>query len=68
MDVSYFYRGATNIKMNYFFKSWHAEENNFNQIALTFDDGPNPNSLQILEILKKHSSESYFFLHRASRR
>ncbi|MGO3813033.1 polysaccharide deacetylase family protein [Mesonia sp.] len=53
--------GATNIRMNYFFKSWHAQENKLNQIALTFDDGPSNNSLQILEILKKHQVKATFF-------
>lgn len=53
--------GATNIKMNYFFKSWHSQENTSNQIALTFDDGPSDNSLKILEILKKHQVKATFF-------
>lgn len=53
--------GATNIKMNYFFTSWQAQENSSNQIALTFDDGPSNNSLKILEILKKHHVKATFF-------
>ncbi|MDT0294377.1 polysaccharide deacetylase family protein [Mesonia ostreae] len=52
---------STNIKMNYFFTSWQSQENTSNQIALTFDDGPTHNTLQILEILKKHQAKASFF-------
>ena len=30
--------GATNVRMNYFYKAWHVKENSNRQIAITFDD------------------------------
>jgi len=38
------------------------------QIALTFDDGPNANSLRVLEILKQYGVPATFFVHMGQRK
>lgn len=54
--------GSSLIRLNYHVKAYcHNPSENQNKIALTFDDGPNDNTLQILEILKKHNAEAAFF-------
>jgi len=55
--------GSFHIKWNYFLSSKH---NNYsttkNAIALTFDDGPNPNfTLKILELLEQYNAKATFF-------
>lgn len=53
--------GATNVRTNYFYSAWHFKRNSKKQIALTFDDGPTKNTLQILELLEKHNAKATFF-------
>ncbi|MDR6301667.1 polysaccharide deacetylase family protein [Mesonia maritima] len=54
--------GATNVRLNYFFKALHLKKNHpKNEIALTFDDGPAPQTLEILNILKKYNAKATFF-------
>jgi len=54
--------GSTNIQLNYFFKALHKNPNVVQQrIALTFDDGPHPNTLKVLELLKKYDAKATFF-------
>lgn len=54
--------GATNVRFNYFFKALHRKKNHSkNEIALTFDDGPTPETLEILAILKKYNAKATFF-------
>src|SRR5690554_3099667 len=45
-----------------FFKSFASEEKHSkNEIALTFDDGPHPNTSQILDLLHKFEMKATFF-------
>lgn len=54
--------GATNIRWDYFFPSLHKNEAAAeNAIALTFDDGPSENTLDILRVLKRHNVKATFF-------
>lgn len=54
--------GVTHIQANFFIKSYNKVENKNNEVAITFDDGPDPeNTLIILEILKKHGILATFF-------
>ncbi|MBC7844917.1 MAG: polysaccharide deacetylase family protein [Flavobacterium sp.] len=54
--------GSFFISSNFHIKAYCSNplENN-NLIALTFDDGPNENTLLILDILKRHNVEATFF-------
>ena len=55
--------GSFHIRWNYFLKANH--KNHLikdNVIALTFDDGPNPEyTLKVLTLLKKHHAKATFF-------
>jgi peptidoglycan/xylan/chitin deacetylase (PgdA/CDA1 family) len=54
--------GSAFIQLNYHVKAYcHNSSEKENKIALTFDDGPNENTLQILEILKKYNTKAAFF-------
>lgn len=54
--------GATNVRLNYFFEALHQQKNNQkNEIALSFDDGPEPQTLAILAMLKKYNAKATFF-------
>lgn len=55
--------GCTFIAWDFFLKSKNVLlKNSTRQIALTFDDGPQPNSSIILNILQKHGVKASFFL------
>lgn len=54
--------GATTVRMNYFFTALHENPEVKNrEIALTFDDGPEPQTLKVLELLKEHNIKATFF-------
>jgi len=54
--------GSFDIRLNYFLKALHHQKNSSkNAIALTFDDGPHPNTNQILDLLQKHQMKATFF-------
>jgi peptidoglycan/xylan/chitin deacetylase (PgdA/CDA1 family) len=54
--------GSALIQLNFHVKAYcHNPSETENKIALTFDDGPNQNTLQILDILKKHGAKATFF-------
>ncbi|MFT3793711.1 polysaccharide deacetylase family protein [Flavobacterium sp.] len=54
--------GSSFIQYNYHVKAYCSNPSEKDQkIALTFDDGPNENTLQILEILKTHNAKATFF-------
>ncbi|HMI08436.1 MAG TPA: polysaccharide deacetylase family protein [Flavobacterium sp.] len=54
--------GSSFIHLNYHVKAYCSDPSETrNHIALTFDDGPNPNTLQILDILKKYNVKATFF-------
>lgn len=52
--------GSLTIQSGYFVKAY-CSGNSQNQIALTFDDGPHPATLQVLELLEKHNAKATFF-------
>jgi len=41
---------------------WHLPPGNFHKFLITFDDGPCPNTLQILPILRKYRIKGIFFM------
>ncbi|SCY59251.1 polysaccharide deacetylase family protein [Flavobacterium caeni] len=54
--------GSSHIALNYHVKAMCSNPSEKERkIALTFDDGPNENTLQILQILKKHHAKATFF-------
>jgi len=55
--------GSFHIRWNYFLKAKHANYTiTTNEVALTFDDGPNPiYTNKALELLKKHNVKATFF-------
>ncbi len=40
---------------------WHGDRNS-NSVALTFDDGPSPDTLEILDVLRRENVKATFFL------
>lgn len=53
---------STNIQYNFFRKSYHSNAAfTENVIAISFDDGPTPHTLQILDILERHKAKAVFF-------
>lgn len=56
--------GAFQIRLNYFLTSRNQHHNTTeNHIAITFDDGPNPQfTPQVLALLKKYRAQATFFL------
>ncbi|MCM4156763.1 polysaccharide deacetylase family protein [Gramella sp. AN32] len=53
---------STNIQLNYFVKAYHKNPAYPGKnIALSFDDGPVPNTLKILDVLDQHSAKVAFF-------
>ncbi len=54
--------GSINIQWNYFINSLNSKNTDEKIIALTFDDGPDPEVTPILlDVLKKHNSVATFF-------
>lgn len=53
--------GSFDIRSNYFVKSYWKSKTNDKKIALTFDDGPTPITVEVLDILKKHNVKATFF-------
>jgi peptidoglycan-N-acetylglucosamine deacetylase len=54
--------GSSLIGLNYHIRAYCSNLHETDKkIALTFDDGPNPNTLQILQVLKKFKVKATFF-------
>lgn len=55
--------GSFFIRLNYYFKSSHANKNSTeNQIAITFDDGPHPKfTPKVLTLLSQYGAKATFF-------
>ncbi len=53
--------GSFFIQLNFFLKSLNSVPNNKNCIAITFDDGPSPNTLDVLEVLDRWKVKATFF-------
>lgn len=55
--------GAYLIRLNFHIKSVNSLSKQHKKVLLTFDDGPhNPNTLKVLEVLKKHDVKAVFFI------
>lgn len=54
------YMGVTQIQWNYYIRSYNKGHNR-HFIALTFDDGPNTETLAILDVLKQEQVHAAFF-------
>mgnify|MGYP003114101932 FL=1 len=53
---------STNVQWNFFVKAYNNNQAVTNkEIALTFDDGPVENTLEILALLKKYNAKASFF-------
>jgi peptidoglycan/xylan/chitin deacetylase (PgdA/CDA1 family) len=53
---------STNVRFNFFVNSISENRNIINkQVAITFDDGPVENTLEILKVLKKYEVKAGFF-------
>jgi len=52
--------GSATLQSNFFTPSFSKLKTQ-NELILTFDDGPHPNTLAILEVLKKHKATATFF-------
>lgn len=53
--------GATFLRLNIFVSSEHHGDRNIPKIALTFDDGPHPQTEEILNVLQKYQAKGSFF-------
>lgn len=53
--------GASSIQSGFFVNTIFKGSQNGKAIALTFDDGPNPETLPVLELLDKHNAKATFF-------
>lgn len=53
--------GSFDIRSNYFVKTYCKGNTSNKEIALTFDDGPTPFTIEILDILKKNNVKATFF-------
>ncbi|PTX43032.1 peptidoglycan/xylan/chitin deacetylase (PgdA/CDA1 family) [Christiangramia gaetbulicola] len=53
---------STNIQLNFFVKAYHNNPGfSENAVALSFDDGPTEETLEILDILDRHQAKAAFF-------
>ncbi len=53
--------GVYFIRLNFFARGFHKGRSDSGTIAITFDDGPHPNTLPVLEVLRKHQAKATFF-------
>ena len=53
--------GVSFIGLNFFVSSVNNIPNRRNQIAITFDDGPTPETLEVLKVLSKWKAKATFF-------
>jgi peptidoglycan-N-acetylglucosamine deacetylase len=53
--------GVFKIELNYFLDNINTLPNDAHMVALTFDDGPHPNTLKVLDVLEKHGAKATFF-------
>jgi len=60
--LSLIFFGVYNIRSGFFIKTWNRLEPGRNNIVLSFDDGPDPLTPEVLGILQKHGVKAMFFL------
>lgn len=53
--------GAYQIELNYFLHNTNKGPNARGKVAITFDDGPDPNTLPVLEVLERYGAKATFF-------
>ncbi|MGM5631267.1 polysaccharide deacetylase family protein [Apibacter raozihei] len=63
IEISLIVIGITCIQTNFFIKGFHKlKTDGKKEIAITFDDGPNPDfTLRVLKLLKKYNCKATFF-------
>lgn len=59
--ITYISIGSFSLKSQIFISSLYKKTNTDGLISLTFDDGPCPNTLKVLEILKRENQKATFF-------
>ncbi len=53
---------STNVQLNFFVEAYHKNPDfHENAVALSFDDGPTENTLEILDILDRYNAKAAFF-------
>ncbi|HNP19750.1 MAG TPA: polysaccharide deacetylase family protein [Fulvivirga sp.] len=57
----YLIAGSATLSLNTFIKSYTHPKSNKKELALTFDDGPSPNTLAVLDTLKNYNAKATFF-------
>lgn len=53
--------GAFDLRLNFFMPSTTKGQRHRRQVAITFDDGPSPFTLEILDLLDKYDAKASFF-------
>lgn len=53
--------GSFDIRSNYFVKTYWKSKTSDKKTAITFDDGPTPITVDVLDILKKYNAKATFF-------
>lgn len=53
--------GSSNIRSGLFLKTYSGFKQPTKQLVLTFDDGPHPNTLPILQVLREFNTKATFF-------
>lgn len=53
--------GAFDLRLNFFMQSTTSVRKNVQQVAITFDDGPTPFTLEILDLLDQYQAKASFF-------
>jgi peptidoglycan-N-acetylglucosamine deacetylase len=53
--------GSFDIRSNYFVKTYWKSKTSDKKIVITFDDGPTPITVEVLDILKKYNAKATFF-------
>lgn len=59
--VIFLFLSTTSISMNAFAEAYTQPQLAEGNIAITFDDGPSPQTINVLEVLKKHDAKATFF-------
>ena len=53
--------GSFDMRLGYFVKTYSSGSQTQKMIAITFDDGPTPETIAVLDVLKQHNAKATFF-------
>jgi len=59
--LTFLFLSTTSLSMNAFAEAYTQPQLSEGKIAITFDDGPSPQTINVLEVLKKHDAKATFF-------